>query len=244
MPAVARVRAQILSQDDLKQLEEQVVKLENLEQRKVRATENLKSRRSSPSGIFSSTEGQDALPSNIIRKRRKLEEDISRSSDSILAGLDKAKDRKSAAAIVKKSEFTKLQNKVNAQEKFLETFTKGRELLQGASGLSTPGGILSAGVGLGNVIPGFAIALAAAKIVADKYVAQFGAGGTKDTRVKILDDDTSNIGVENETDIASGRKLFLSNPLKNQGLPTGNSNTQNLRDGIRIFNLRQEGSYT
>ena len=59
----------------------------------------------------------------------------------------------------------------------------------------------------------------------------------------MLAEDVSDIGTENATDIASGRKLFLSNPLKNQGLPTGNSNTQSLRDGIRIYNLRQEGSY-
>jgi hypothetical protein len=190
-------------------------------------------------GIFG---GQgEALPSSIIKKKRKAES--SRQADSVLAAVEKAKDKKSAAAIVKKSEFTKLQNQVNVQQNVLNTITRGQNLLQGASGLTAPGGILSAASGAARVIPGVAIAIAAAQIVADKFASQFGAGGTRDTRVKIRDEDLSNIGVENETDIASGRKLFLSNPLRNQGLPTGNSNTQNIRDGIRVYNLRQEGSY-
>lgn len=190
-------------------------------------------------GIFG---GQgEALPSSIIKKKRKAE--TSRQADSILAALDKAKDKKSSAAFVKTSEFTKLRTQVNANEKVLSLFSKSQNLLSGASGLSTPGGILGAGVGLASRVPQIAIAIAAAKIVADKYIGQFAAGGTRDTRLKITDEDLSNIGVENETDITSGRKLFLSNPLKNQGLPTGNSNTQNIRDGIRIYNLRQEGSY-
>ena len=191
-------------------------------------------------GIFGGTDGP-VLPSNIIKKQRRAA--TSRQADSILAGLEKASDKKSSAAIVKKSEFTKLQNQVNVQQNILNTITRGQNLLSGASGLATPGGILSVASGTTKYIPGLAVAIAAAQIVADKYIGQFGDGGTKDTRVKIRDEDLSNIGVENETDIASGRKLFLSNPLKNQGLPTGNSNTQNIRDGIRIYNLRQEGSY-
>jgi len=191
-------------------------------------------------GIFGGPSGP-VLPSNIIKKQRKAA--TSRQADSVLAGLQKASDKKSASAVVKKSEFTKLQQQVNVQQNVLNTITRGQNLIQGASGLATPGGILSAASGATKLIPGVAIAITAAQIVADKYISQFGAGGTKDTRVKIRDEDLSNIGVENETDIASGRKLFLSNPLQNQGLPTGNSNTQNIRDGIRIYNLRQEGSY-
>lgn len=153
------------------------------------------------------------------------------------------------APIQKSNEFKKLRGKVGkleSNQKALAQSLTGdaRSLISGASGLSTPNGLLSAGTGLISRIPHITIAIAAAKIVADKYIGQFAVGGTRDTRLKITDEDLSNIGVENETDITSGRKLFLSNPLKNQGLPTGNSNTQNIRDGIRIYNLRQEGSYT
>ena len=243
MPVIARVTAQILSSEDLKELESQVVQLETLEQRKIRASDAIKTGGTANSGIFASTEGEEALPSNIIRKRRKLEEQTSRASDSILAGLDKAKDKKSATAIVRKSEFTDLKNKVTAQEGILGKMQHGQGAIQGIAGLSTPNGILSAGTGLISRIPQIAIVMTAAKIIADKYIGQFGAGGTKDTRVQITDEANSNIGVQNESDVLSGRKLFLSNPLKNQGLPAGNSNTQNIRDGIRIYNLRQEGSY-
>ena len=191
-------------------------------------------------GIFG---GQgEALPSSIIKKKRKAES--SRQADSALAALQKASDKKSSAAVIKVSEFTKLKTQVNANEKVLSLFSRGSGFISGASGLATPGGILSSVTGIASRVPQIAIAITAAKIVADKYIGQFAAGGTRDTRVKIRDEDLSNIGVENETDIASGRKLLLSNPLQNQGLPTGNSNTQNIRDGIRIYNLRQEGSYT
>lgn len=190
-------------------------------------------------GIFG---GQgEALPSSIIKRKRKAES--SRQADSALSALNKAADKKSSAAVIKVSEFTQLKNQVNANEKVLGLFQRGSGFISGAAGLSTPGGILSSVSGLAQRVPQIAIVVATAKIIADKYIVQFADGGTKDTRVKIQDEDLSNIGVNNETDIASGRKLFLSNPLRNQGLPTGNSNTQNIRDGIRIYNLRQEGSY-
>ena len=193
-------------------------------------------------GIFASNTSGAALPSSIIKKRRKAE--LSRNADSVLSALNKASDKKSAAAIVKQSEFTALKNEVSAQKKFLLQMSKGKELIQGAAGLTVPGGVLPAGIsGATRFIPGLGIAIAVATVIADKYVGQFGDGGTKDTRKKVLASDVSNIGVENETDIASGRKLFLSNPFNNQGVPRGPSNTENLRDGIRIYNLRQEGSY-
>lgn len=243
MPVVEKVKLSILSDADLKELEEKIVKLEKLEQRKIRATDSIKNKKSKGSGIFASTEGQDALPSNIIRKRRKLQDDISRQSDSILAGLDKSKDKKSSAAIVKASEFTKLKNQVNANEKVLGLFSRGQGFLSGASGLTSGKGIIGAGFGIATKHPIIAAIIGISTGIAIKYAAQYGKGSSRDTRVHVLDDDLSNIGIENEIDVDSGVRLFLSNPLKNQGLPTGNSNTQSLRDGIRIYNLRQEGSY-
>ena len=243
MPVVQKVRLNILSDDDLKELEQKVVKLEKLEQRRVKATDSIKNKDIKRGGIFASTEGQEALPPNIIRKRRKLEDEISRSSDSILAGLDKSKDKKSKSAIVRASEFTKLQNQVNAQEKVLSIFSRGQNLVSGAAGLTSASGIYAAGLGVFKGLPFAGVALFAAKLTYDKFVAQFGRGGAKDTRKKVLAEDVSDIGVETETDITSGRKLFLSNPLNNQGLPTGNSNTQSLRDGTRIHKLRKEGTY-
>lgn len=190
-------------------------------------------------GIFG---GQgEALPSSIIKKQRKAE--TSRQADSALAAINKATDKKSASAVVKVSEFTKLKNQVNANEKVLSIFSRGQELVKGTSGLTTATGIFGTGLGILGKLPFAGIAISAATIALQKFTAQFAAGGTRDTRVKVLDDDVSDIGVETETDIASGRKLFLSNPLNNQGLPRGNSNTANLRDGTRIYNLRQEGSY-
>lgn len=190
------------------------------------------------------SQNQDGvLPSSIVKKQRAAQ--LSRQADSTLAGLEKAKDRKSQAALVKQSEFTKLQQRVSANEKFMMQFSRGQDLIQGASQLTSPGGVVFGALGSATrFIPGIGIASTILQLVAERFEAQFGEGGSRDTRVKVLDDDVSNIGVDNEIDIASGRKIFLSNPMKNQGLPEGNSNTQRLRDGIRLYNLRREGSYT
>jgi hypothetical protein len=192
-------------------------------------------------GIFSGLSPADALPAAVTRRQRTAQS--SRAADSALSQLNKAQDVKSNAAFVRTSEFTQLKNQVNGNQRLLLSLNKGEALVQGASGLLDPRGILNMGTGALRALPGIGLAASIAAIVMERFIAQFGAGGTRDTRVKVLDETFSNIGVENETDIASGRRLFLSNPFNNQGVPRGPSNTENLRDGIRIYNLRREGTY-
>ena len=100
--------------------------------------------------------------------------------------MDKSKDRKSASAIVKKSEFSKLQNKVDLQGKTIETFSRGQTLFATASTLTTPSGIFGAVMGLSRFVPGAAIAISAATIAIQQFQAQFKDGGTRDTRKKCL----------------------------------------------------------
>ena len=284
MPVVQKVTLEILTDSELKKTEQKVIKLEELAQRKDVAARSITLKKTRGSGLFATSQGIEALPSGVLRKRNReaqsglsggrlddskqkllgdkisveTEEKFNR-TERIMSALGinikgKQKPTKNSlvsgagAPIQKSSEFKRLRGKVGkleSNQKALAQSLTGdaRSLIRGASGLTTPNGIIGAGFGLASKIPHIAIAITAAKIVADKYIGQFANGGTRDTRLKITDEDLSNIGVENETDITSGRKLFLSNPLKNQGLPTGNSNTQNIRDGIRIYNLRQEGSY-
>ena len=68
-------------------------------------------------------------------------------------------------------------------------------------------------------------------------------GGTRDTRVKRLDESSALTSVSDETEIFSGERLQLSIPNVNHGLPSGNSNTQNMRAGIRTHKLRRDDVY-
>jgi|APSaa5957512535_1039671.scaffolds.fasta_scaffold14413_3 hypothetical protein len=233
-----RVSLDILNDADMKEIEKNTVELEKLAKRAEIA-------RKKQGGIFVNDEGSVALPSNILKKRRKLENQSrsSRGADSLLAGLDKAKDKKSSSAFIKPSEFTKLKNQVNANEKVLGLFGRGQAFLSGASGLTTSSGIFGAGLGLASKIPLIGMIIGIATKAAERFVAQHQDGGTRDTRKAVLADDVSDIGSETESDRNSGRKLFLSNPLRNQGLPRGNSNTADLRDGTRIHIQRKQGSY-
>ena len=271
-----RVSLDILDDTDMKEVERKTVQLEKLEAKKEKALKK-------KGGIFAGDTGDEALPSSIIRKRRKkeasglkggrleesteklvgdkikaeTEEKFSR-TESIMNALGFGKGSKSkvtkdslvsgaGSPIQKSNEFKKLSNKVSKiqtnQKALAESLTTGGSLVQGAAGLRTPSGIFGAGIGIASKIPHVAIAITAAKLVYDKFVLQFGDGGTRDTRKKVLAEDVSDIGVETESDITSGRKLFLSNPMTNQGIPSGNSNTQMLRDGTRIHKLRKEGTY-
>ena len=272
-----RVSLDILDDTDMKKVERDTVKLEKLELKKAAALRK-------KGGIFAGAAGQEALPSAVLRKRRKkgasgleggrleqsteklvgdkveavTEQKFSR-TQSIMNALGFGAGSKSklaknslvsgAGSPVKKSnEFIKMQKSVNKlqtnQKAIAQQLTKGGALVQGAAGLKTPSGIFGAGMGVIGKIPHIAIALLAAKLVYDKFESQYGGGGKKDSRKKVLAEDVSDIGVETQSDIQSGRVLFLSNPLKNQGLPSGNSNTQSLRDGTRIHKLRKEGTYT
>ncbi len=277
------VTLDILSDSEMKSLEQKVVKLEELEKRKDKAVKSIRSKKSKGQGIFSTDSGKEALPSSFLKKRKKLgdsglaggrgkdsaeklvgdrikadtEEKFNR-TEGILSALglnikSKKKLTKNSlvsgggAPIQKSNEFKKLRNEVASvkknQKALAESLSDTSSLVRGASGLSTPSGIFGAGMGLATKIPHLAAVSGIATALYAKFQSQYGSAGTKDTRKKVLANDVSNIGSELESDIDSGSKLFLSNPLSNQGLPRGNSNTANLRDGTRIHIQRKEGSY-
>lgn len=284
MPVVEKVTLEILTDSELKKTEQKIIKLEELAKRKQTAQNKISNRKTKQSGIFASSEGQEALPSSVLRKRRKedslglsggrldnstqklvgdkikadTEEKFNRTERIMSAlGIDVGSKKKvskgslvsgAGSPVQKSNAFKKLSSKVGKlesnQKALAQSFTDGaKSLVNGASGLTTPSGIVTAALSASRLIPGVGTAIGVAAFVAERFVAQHGRGGTRDTAKKVLDEDVSDIGVENETDVFSGAKLFLSNPMNNQGLPRGNSNTANLRDGIRIYNRRQEGSY-
>ena len=162
------------------------------------------------------------------------------------------------------NEFYKVRDRLEkmefAQKGIARQMTRTQSLLGGASGsLGTvsgfsgvaasknPQAILGLATSLGSRIPIVGIAIAAAAGVAKAYIAayigQYGPGGPRDVRKAVLAESESLVGVSVENRIYSGSALFFSNPSKNQGLPTGNSASQDLRDGLERHRLRKAGKY-
>ena len=145
------------------------------------------------------------------------------------------------------NEFTKLCNRTNKiennQKALSKLFSQGQNLVLGAGGLTSISGITSLGLGFASKIPYIAVIIGIATTAAKVYVAQYNNGGTRDTRVKRLDESSALTSVSDETEIFGGERLQLSIPNVNHGLPSGNSNTQNMRAGTRTHKLRRDGVY-
>ena len=152
------------------------------------------------------------------------------------------------APIQKNNEFKKLTKKVsgleNNQKAFAKIFSQGQSVVGGVSSFTSITGAIGFGSGLLSKLPYAAVVIGIASQVYESYIKQYGPGGTRDTRKKVSAESASLIGVEEENNIAGGARLFLSNPNYNQGLPISSSNTQNLRDGARRYNLRKQGDLT
>ena len=236
MALVSQVRFSIFSQDEMQQLQNEVMNLEELSERKQLAEEKIsQSKLEKRGGIFAPNELEDVLPSAITRQHGNSL--ISRVADSKLANSVKSTDKTSAAPFIRSNAFKEATKDIDllkeGQKKtkdalgFLTDFqgTAGTKLL-GAAGKFLPVGFI----------------LSVATTVFALFESQFGAGGIFDRRKKELNAAKSLIGLERETDIIGGDTLFLGNPTLVQGVAKNQtSNTENLRDGQRRFVLRSNG---
>ena len=150
------------------------------------------------------------------------------------------------APIQKDNVFKSLVKKVDGleqkQETFAKLFSKGQSLVSGTANL-TPTGIIQSVTSLGRAHPIIAAVITVTTALVIGHLAQFEAGGTRDIRKKRKAEDESLIGIDNENVIANGEILFFSNPSSLQGMPRGQSNTIQLRDGIARYEQRHQGSY-
>ena len=73
MPVVQKIRLQIVSKEELKDLENDVVFLEGLSRRKETATARVKRRRAGAGGAFGQDPNDISLPSSVLKKRKKEE---------------------------------------------------------------------------------------------------------------------------------------------------------------------------
>lgn len=241
-----KVRLQILSKEDLKDLEQDIVKLEQLADRKQRAQTRVgrkiggKTPAIPPSkrgtGIFGGAEADGSLPSSIIKKRRKAAGD--RRADSSLGSAGKAKASGelvsgAGAPAPRINAFKALQKEVSLNTKATSAMQKGMMnaglmggILRGGSG-----GLMNAGLGIASRVLPAAIAIQIGMTALQIWMDSYGAGGVNDPRKLVLNDVTSFVGLERETSILSGKQFFANSRTLKQGQEI-QTNTMNMRDGF------------
>ena len=236
MALVEQVRFSILSQQDIRELQNEVMQLEDLAERKNVAEKKIQeSKLDKRGGIFAPNELDDTLPQAITKKQGSSLNN--RIDQSKLVNSIKNKDTSSKAPFERTNSFKKLKKEVLDLKKGQQKTQEALSFLTNFQGAASTQLIGSAS----KFLPvGFALSVAST--VFALIQAQFGAGGIFDIRKQQLNSVKSLIGLERETDIIGGDTLFLGNPTLVQGIAKNQtSNTENLRDGQRRFVLRSNG---
>jgi len=236
MALVEQVRFSIFSQQEIQELQNDVIELEGLAERKDIAEKKIQqSELEKRGGIFAPNELDATLPAAITKKQGNAL--ISRVDESRLANSTKSTDKTSAAPFERSNPFKELKKEVRSLQQVQNKTTDALSFLTNFQGTAATKLIGTAS----NFLPiGFALSIATT--VFALIQTQFGAGGIFDTRKRALDSVKSLIGLERETDIIGGDTLFLGNPTLVQGIARNQtSNTENLRDGQRRFVLRSNG---
>jgi len=236
MALVQQVRFSIFSKQEIKDLENQVMTLEKISERKKIAEQKIaESKLEKRGGIFAPGELEDVLPRTITRRHGNSL--ISRVEDSKQANSVKSTDKTSAAPFVRSNAFKSIQKDVSLLQEGQKRTTDALSFLTDFQGTAA-----TKLLGAANKLLPVGFALTIATTVYGLIVAQFGKGGIFDTRKQELNATKSLIGLERETDIIGGDTLFLGNPTLIQGIPKNTtSNTVDLKDGQRRFVLRGNG---
>jgi len=236
MAVVNQVRFSIFSKSEMQELQNEVVNLEELSERKQLAEEKItQSKLEKRGGIFAPNELEDVLPSAITRQHGNAL--TSRVADSKLANSIKSTDKTSAAPFVRGSAWKAITKDVDLLK---EGQKKTKDALSFLTDFQGTAGTKLIGAASKFLPVGFALSVATT--VFALIEAQYGAGGIFDRRKKELNSAKSLIGLERQTDIIGGETLFLGNPTLVQGVAVNQtSNTENLRDGQRRFVLRSNG---
>ena len=236
MAVVEQVRFTIFSQQEIQQLQNDVIELEDLAERKDIAEQKIQqSQLAKRGGIFAPNELDATLPSAITKKQGNAL--ISRVEESKLANSVKSTDKTSSAAFVRSNPFREIKNDVDLLKEGQKKTTDALSFLTDFQGTA-----FTKLIGAGSKFLPVGFALSVATTVFALIKSQFGAGGIFDIRKEELNSVKSLIGLERETDIIGGDTLFLGNPTLVQGVARNQtSNTENLRDGQRRFVLRSNG---
>lgn len=229
------LRASIPSTTEIAELQNTVIKIEDLAERSEAATQQIqKSGRQNRGGIFAGGDS-GSLPRNVTRRASSASN--SREVDSAMQNAFRNKDKTSAAPFERSNPFKEVQKEILSLKAAQAKTNDALSFLTDFQGTAA-----TKLLGAANKVLPVGFALSIATTVYGLIVAQFGKGGIFDIRKTQLDSVKSFIGLERETDIIGGETLFLGNPTLVQGIPRNTtSNTENLRDGQRRFVLRSNG---
>ncbi len=239
MPVVQKIRLEIVSKEELRELENDVVFVEGLSRRKDTATARVRKRRGRAGGAFGQDPNDISLPSSVLKKRK--QEELQRIIKPKGGKLGEGLLEGTGAPIQRNVVFKNLQKKVSLMEQSQAKTNQvlGRAMQAIGLGSAGVGGITHALIGtVGKVFFPIAIAAAIAPMIFEIWKRSFGRGGQNDMSKTQLDAAISFIGLERETTILGGDRLFLGDTTLKQGIPKGRSNTSDLRFGTRQYVLR------
>ena len=245
MPVIRKIRLNILSKDDIKELENNIIQLESLAKRKEAATKKVnevrarKGKTIGPSGtIFKGTDGDEALPREITKKMKKA--DLDRLTESILANANKLKDKSSAAPFQRGNV---LVDKVNSMEDKLDNTIKNVAKVEKI--IDDPISFITNIARKNAFITRFFKIAAVVTILTAMIRANaktiFAPGGTFDIR-KLFKDETRSINqLALLVDIAQG-KTFYSSDLRTFSHIVANSSTETLGQNDQLYKEINIGS--
>lgn len=175
---------------------------------------------------------KDTLPKSTVRSRDK--ELLNRIQKLNKEG--KIDLGSSGAPIKKANQFRLLKSQVGKMQK-----VQNKMQFQLSDMLDPTGSILSKFSGAAKAILPVGIVLSVAQKVYTIIEENYGRGGIADRSKKERNAVKSVVGLERENIVLSGEGLFLGDVTLIQGVPAGRSNTETLKFGTRLFNLRQAG---
>lgn len=221
-----RVRLQILSKADVDELENQVMRLENLALRKDTAQRKIRARKSKAgSGTQFGGSLDEVLPSATLKKRSKAE--IGRQADAALANAQKNRKKRGAGPVdefkeIKEKEFDKLKKDL------AETKNKVGDIQEAVNDpISLLTRALTKNKAVAKIFAGTGIATLIINIVFTKVKEYFGEGGAGDVRKAVLDVVKAIPELALILDIRRGRVFFTADTRIRSSVAS-NSATQDL----------------
>jgi len=248
MPVIRRIKVEILSKNDLKELENDIMKLESLAKRKkaasakmsqVRARRGRTRSAAGPSGtIFGGIDTGD-MPGARANKKSLID----RLADSRQANASKLADKTSAAPFVTKRTFTEVVSKVDKMDKGMEDLTKELKIIQAL--VNNPMGLMMNMLGKQNMLlKVFKVAAVAALIhtmIVEASKKLYGPGGALDIR-KLFKDEAASINqLALLVDIAQG-KTYYSSDMRTFSHIVSNSSTESMGQHDQLYKEINIGS--
>lgn len=235
MALVQQVRLAIFSKDDLREIEQDVIQIEKLAQRKVVAEKKIQTNLSRRGGIFAPGQLGDSLPKQITKQEEKSL--LSREAQAKLFSTEKSKDKRSKNAI--------FQESVNRIDKLEEGLTIAKKSISNIERVTDNpvvflADILTRNKNFARLFAAAAIGTILIAVITTKLKTFFGPGGAGDIRKLIRDEVAILPDLKLLIDVKSG-KVFFTADTRVRSEIAQNSASENLGEKSQRFNLINVG---